>query len=91
MAETIGDSLLLNLLKELRAEQRDHRTPLLQGIDYSRRIERRVAEMRDDLELTVKSELMGRLGHFETQVEMALGKVADRMDAMARESAAPKL
>ena len=89
MTETVDDSLLLELLKDLRKEQRDQRTLLLQSVDYSRRIERRfdaldrrMAEMRDDLELMIKAELMGRLGHFETQMEHALGKLSDRMDEM---------
>ena len=89
MVEQIGDGLLLNLLKEIRTEQRDQRTLLLQSVEYSRRIERRLdaldrrtGELRDDLELMIKAELMGRLGHFEIQIEHALGRMSDRWDAM---------
>lgn len=89
MVEQIGDGLLLNLLKEIRTEQRDQRTLLLQSVEYSRRIERRLdaldrrtGELRDDLELMIKAELMGRLGHFEIQIEHALGRMSDRLDAM---------
>ena len=89
MVEQIDVGLLLNLLKEIRAEQRDQRTLLLQSVEYSRRIERRLdaldrrtGELRDDLELMIKAELMGRLGHFEIQIEQALGRMSDRMDAM---------
>jgi hypothetical protein len=35
-------------------------------------VERRVEELRDDLELMLKTELMGRLGHFEAQIERRL-------------------
>lgn len=89
MVEQIGDGLLLNLLKEIRTEQRDQRILLLQSVEYSRRIERRLdaldrrtGELRDDLELMIKAELMGRLGHFEIQIEHALGRMSDRLDAM---------
>jgi len=46
---------------------------LLSVADQGRRTERRVGEVRDDIEMMVKAELMGRLGHFEAQMENRLG------------------
>ena len=58
------DSLMLSILKELRAEMRDHRTLLLQLAEASRRhdrrfsdLERRLSDMGGELELMLKSEL----------------------------------
>lgn len=92
MATTLDDGLLLNLLKEIRSGQRDQRTLLLQSVDYARRVEhrldaldRRIGKMRDDLELMIKSELMGRLGHFETQMEIAIGTLSDRIDEIEKQ------
>lgn len=66
------ENLTLQMLKAIRREQEEHRTLLLGLIDQGRRSERRMSEMRDDLELMIKSELMGRLTHFETQMDEKL-------------------
>ena len=74
MAE--GDhSRMLAILKELRAEMRQHRTLLLQLSEAVHRlerrfgdIERRMSDMRAEIELMLKAELLGSLTHFETQV-----------------------
>jgi hypothetical protein len=66
-------------LRSLRAEQRDLRTLVLAQVEQGRRVERRVGELRDDLELMIKAELMGRLGHFETQMEHRLDALAERI------------
>jgi hypothetical protein len=68
-----GDTLLLEVLKEIRSEMRDHRALLLESIDQGRTLERHVdaqllalnqsvKELKDDLELVIKSELMGLVG-----------------------------
>lgn len=84
MNETIDLTFVGEQLKKLLSEQQklrrdiaDIRTLCLQGIDHSRRIERNSAEMKDDLELIVKSEIMGRLGNFEVKVEQHLGEAKD--------------
>jgi hypothetical protein len=76
------DALMLSILKEIRVELRDHRTLLLQLADGSRRhdrrfndIERRLGDLSAELELMVKSELMGRLSHFETQIDEKLAQL----------------
>jgi len=90
------DSLMLSLLKEIRVELRDHRTLLLQLADGLRRHDRRLNEMErrfsdlehrmgdltSELELMLKSELMGRLTHFETQIDEKLAQLSDRLHAV---------
>lgn len=76
----------LMLLREIRAELREHRSMLLllaeNGRQLDRRIsgvERRIDELKTDLELMLKSELMGRLAHFETRIEqMVEQRLAER-------------
>jgi hypothetical protein len=64
------EAFKLEVLKEVRQELRDHRALLLEAIDQGRWLERhldttllalskRLEEVRDDLELVIKSELMG--------------------------------
>jgi len=68
--------------REQRAEQRDMRSLLLAQVDHGRRVERRLSELRDDLELMFKSEMMGRLGNFETGIERRLGDLEERIGAL---------
>jgi len=64
------EALKLEVLKEVRQELRDHRALLMEAIDQGQSLERhldttllalskRVDELRDDVELIIKSELMG--------------------------------
>ena len=53
----------------VRQENAEMRSLMLSLVDQGRRTERRLEELRDDLELMLKAELMGRLGHFETGME----------------------
>jgi hypothetical protein len=87
MAETVDNSLLLEILKEIRKEQRDQRTLLLLTSEHVRKldqltetrllaierkilnVEERISGLKDDLELMLKSELLGSLGNFETRIE----------------------
>jgi hypothetical protein len=73
MSDSGDNSLLLDLLKEIRNEMRDQRALLLESIDHGRSLERHmdaqllalnqsVKELKDDLELVIKSELMGLVG-----------------------------
>jgi hypothetical protein len=56
----------------------DVRTLGLQTVDYARRIERRVSEQRDDLELMIKAELGGALANMQTQLENHLQPLRDK-------------
>ena len=83
------NSLMLSILKDIRVELRDHRTLLLQLADGLRRhdrrfndMERRLGDLSAELELMVKSELMGRLSHFETQIDEKLAQLSDRLQAI---------
>jgi hypothetical protein len=83
------DALMLSISKYIRVELRDHRTLLLQLADGSRRhdrrfndMERRLGDLSAELELMVKSELMGRLSHFETQIDEKLAQLSDRSHAI---------
>lgn len=82
---TADESLLLSILKEIRADIREHRTLLLQLVDANQRsnarfdiIERRMGDLRPDLELMLKGELLGRRTHFETQIENRLDELEAR-------------
>ncbi len=66
----------------IRRENNENRTLLLATVDQGRRIERRLNEITADIELMVKSELMGRLGHFEIQMEGRLEAMEGRLEAI---------
>jgi hypothetical protein len=75
MADNVDNTLLLSISREIRTEQNQHRTLLLQTVDMRKmeqRLDGRIVAVRDDLELMLKSELMGRLTHFETKMENLL-------------------
>ena len=89
MTDTVGNSLLLSVLREIRAEQNNQRTLLLQTVDYLRRMEQRldaritalearIVALRDDLELMLKMKLMGRLAQFETRIDERLAALEER-------------
>ena len=92
MAKSADNALMLEILKDLRKEVRDVRTLVLQLADRTRRLEQyqetqfvavnqRLNGLKDDLELMIKSELMGRLGNFEIRmmnlIEERLAEKAD--------------
>lgn len=66
---------LRNEMQDVRKENRDMRTIVLQSIDQVRRV-------RDDLELMICSEMMGRTAHFETQLDRQFGDLRARIDAL---------
>lgn len=76
MAETIDNALLVSLLRDTRREQTGQRTLLLSAIDDLRKMEQRldarITATRDDLELVLKSELMGSPTHFGTRIDQRL-------------------
>ena len=56
------------------------RTVLLAHFDRIRRVERRIEEMRDDLEIMIKAELMGRPGNVEAHVDARLDAMRERIE-----------
>ncbi|RJF89043.1 hypothetical protein D3874_20395 [Oleomonas cavernae] len=75
LPENVTSEFIARQLQELQQGQRAHDRALREvaelarrGIEYTQRVERRmdgverrVSELRDDLELMIKAELMGRL------------------------------
>ena len=64
---------------------------LLQLVDATRRhdrrfeeIETRISDTRAEIELMLKAELLGRLTHFETQMDERLAQLSDRVSALER-------
>jgi hypothetical protein len=59
MADNADNTLLLEVLRQIRAEQGQHRELLLQSIDYMRKMEQRldarIVAVRDDLELILRA------------------------------------
>lgn len=89
MADTVDLTLLAKLaeqtlseVRQLRREVADVRTLALQNTDDSRRMERRVNELKDDLELMLKSELMGQLTHVERRIEASIDQLSTRVSAI---------
>jgi hypothetical protein len=70
--------VVLRLLRDIRREMTDQRTLLLALVEQGQRLERRITETRDDIELMLKAELMGRLGNFETRFEQRLDDLEHR-------------
>ena len=97
MAEA-DDSLMLAILRELRADMRQHRTLLLQLSEAAHRhdrrfddmerrfgeVERRISDTRAEIELMLKAELLGSLTHFETQMDERIARLEDRVSALER-------
>lgn len=75
--EFIGRSLrdLHEEMRAVRAELRDVRTFVLQNVDQGRRL-------RDDLELMIRSETMGRYAHLEMMLERRFGDIHERFVAL---------
>jgi phage shock protein A len=82
--------------QETRRDMRDIRTLILGLLDQGQRFDRRFAEldrrmselrqemheMKDDLSLMLKAEVVGRIGHFETQTGHRLDELTDRVAAL---------
>lgn len=86
MAEVVDRNFLARLsrqalseLKLLRKELDEVRSLARQTVDHARRIERRVAESRKDIELMMKAEIGGRFAHFESRLDNRLTPLLDRL------------
>ncbi len=97
MAEP-DNSLMLTILKELRADMRQQRMLLLQLTEAAHRhdrrfdeverrfgeVERRISDTRAEIELMLKAELLGQLTHFETRMDERIAQLEDRLSALER-------
>ena len=89
MTETVDLALLAKLAEQtlaevcqLRKEVADVRTLALQSTEFTPRMERRVNELKDDLELMLKSELMGQLTNVESRIEASIDGLSERGSAI---------
>lgn len=94
--ERVSLELVARLLRDMQAEQRaqraelrDHRSLLLLQVEQGKRVERRLSELRDELELMLRAEIMGRLGHFEIQMDRRLEELEGRLAALEAERPPP--
>ena len=76
-------------LEQIQAEQQrqhtqgeDTRRLLLAQVEQGRRIERHLSELRDELELMIKAELMGQLGMMRTEMGHRFDELADRITVL---------
>jgi chromosome segregation ATPase len=94
MADNVDNTLLQNLLLDIRKELGEQRGLLLQSLELDRRryrdiddrvlaidrriagvderisgLDARIANLKDELEMMIKSELMGALANLETRIE----------------------
>jgi predicted nuclease with TOPRIM domain len=86
-----GESLTIVLLREIRDEMKTLRAELgdvqrlsLSVFDRVKRLERRLEETRDDLETTIKAEIMGARLNWCRSLE-------DRLAAIETELSSPRL
>lgn len=88
MAE-VDQTLTVAILREIRADARKLQDLVLLSIESSRRrfdaierkieaVDRQVEDAASDIELMVKSELMGRLGNFETKIDRRIAETEDQ-------------
>ncbi len=82
--EFIGRTMLAMQaeMREMRREVADLRSLVLLTVDQVRRTDRHVVELRDELELIIKAEVMGRIGIFESGVEKQVGELRNRVEEL---------
>jgi hypothetical protein len=78
--------MLQALMQKMLNETGDLKGLVLALTEQQRRLERRIGdvdrrlgEVRDDIEVMLKAELMGRMGHFETRIEARLEAIEARL------------
>ncbi len=86
---SIALELIGRMLRKAQTERREMkrdldmmRPLLLPLVEQNRLTKRRISELKDDLELMIRAELMGSLGHYRNQIERKLDDVTDRLDAL---------
>lgn len=73
---------LIDETRHLRKEVAEVRNLTLQTYDFSRRVERRNAELRDDLEITIKMELGGGLANLQSAIENSLARIEGKFTTL---------
>lgn len=89
MSDGVSLDMIGRLLREVQADVRQNRRdvetmlPVITSlVEQGRRTERHIAELKDDLELMIRAELMGSLGNFRNRVERDLEELSDRVTAL---------
>lgn len=79
--------LLGRILREIQAEQRRHRVELsdvrtlvLAQVEQGRRMDRHITELRDDMKVMLKAEIMGSMGNYRTLVDHRVDELAGRIE-----------
>ncbi len=73
---------ILSELATMRREMSDVRTLCIGTTEYSRRLDRRLTEVKDDLELILKVEISGAFMRLETKLDHRLSAIEDRLAAL---------
>ena len=73
---------LIEETRHLRKEVSDVRSLTLQTYEFSKRVERRNAELKDDLEITIKVELGGGLNNLQAAIEGSLARIEGRFEGL---------
>ncbi|MBK1623892.1 hypothetical protein [Afifella marina] len=73
LASQVGH--LIEETRHLRHEVADIRTLTLKTSEFTRRVERRQAELRDDLEMSIKMEIGGTSAALQTSIEGSLSRI----------------
>jgi len=71
-------------LRLLRKDVADMMRLLNGTYELTRRVERREAELRDDIELMVKMEIGGSLANIQTSIENSLSRIEESVGGLAR-------
>jgi hypothetical protein len=97
MAEP-DNSLMMAILRELRADMRQQTSLLLQVAEATHRhdrrfdeierrfgdVERRISDTRAEIELMLKAELLGTPTHFEMRMDARIAELEVRLPALER-------
>jgi cell division septum initiation protein DivIVA len=86
--DTVDLTLIGKTLETMKREQREARKELadirqlaLGLVDQGGRTDRRILDLKDELELMIKAELMGRLANFESRTTDAMIRAIDALEA----------
>ncbi|MDZ7602255.1 MAG: hypothetical protein U1A06_12865 [Hoeflea sp.] len=71
-------------MRQVRKELAETMRLLSASYELTRRVERRQAELRDDIELMVKMELGGSLANIQTSIETYLSKIEDAVSGLVK-------
>ncbi len=79
----VDNRLLLSMLRDIRREQRESRdllVSLTQHVlarfdDLEKRVTSRIDDLKEELQLVLKAEVLGRISHLETRLDDKLDEL----------------